>query len=205
MSNTVGSRRSPYAWRVVDIVVASVLAVACGLIFWFWSVVVYPAVDTATVGFPPAAGLTSGGWLIAGVLGGLVIRRPGAALYCEMVAAVLEGLLGTHFGFLVLVSGFFQGIGAELVFAAFAYRRFGLVVSLLSGTLSGAALALNENVLYNYEWSAGFQLAYVLCAAVSGLVIAGLLSWLLVRGLVRTGVLDSVAAGRDARRARTAA
>lgn len=42
---------------------------------------------------------------------------------------------------------------------------------------------------------------YVLCGAVSGLVLAGLGAWALTRGLVATGVLDSVAAGRDARRA----
>ena len=30
-------RRPPYSWRVVDIVVAALIAVAGGVIFWAWS------------------------------------------------------------------------------------------------------------------------------------------------------------------------
>ena len=58
-----------------------------------------------------------------------------------------------------------------------------------------------ENIIYNPEWTMDYKLVYVLCGAVSGLVLAGLGAWALTRGLVATGVLDSVAAGRDARRA----
>ncbi|MDN5603937.1 ECF transporter S component [Rothia sp. HC945] len=196
------SHRRRASWRVIDIVIASVLAVVCGVIFWIWSNAVSPATQTATVGFPPLSGLIGGGWLLAGVIGGLVIRKPGAAIYCEMVAAVIEALLGTHYSAGVLLSGAIQGIGAEIVFAALLYRRFGLPTALLSGAVSGLFMGVSEVVMYYAFWEPQYQVVYVMCAVVSGLLIAGFLSWALMRALISTGVLGSVAAGRDARQMR---
>lgn len=185
-------------WRVIDIIVASVVAVACGVVFWAWSQG-YAAVAVATAAFPPLGGLYGGGWLIAGVIGGLIIRKPGAALYCELLAACVEGVLGTHFGLTVIISGLIQGLGAEIVFALFRYRRFGLGVALLAGLVSGLAMGISENALYNVEWAGGWQVLYAVLAGVSGLVIAGLVSWLIVRALAGTGVLGGLASGRAAR------
>lgn len=198
--NLAGTAQSPAAnpkakpsstWRVVDIVVASVLAVAVGVIFWIWSAG-YGFAFALAIPFPPAVALYGGGWLIAGVIGGLVIRKPGAALYCEIIAASVEGLLGTHFGLTVLLSGLVQGLGAELIFALFRYRRFSLPVALLSGALAGVAMGINDSVISNVEWAFGWKVVYTVLGAVSGAVIAGLLSWLAVRGLAKTGALASL-------------
>ncbi|GAA4655607.1 ECF transporter S component [Arthrobacter cryoconiti] len=197
MSNFVaGTPANPKAvakttWRVVDIVVASVLAVAVGVIFWLWSAG-YGFIAAFTAAFPPLGGLYGGGWLIAGVIGGLVIRKPGAALYCELVAAVVEALLGTHFGFTVLLSGLVQGLGAEVIFALVRYRRFTLPVAMLAGALSGLGMGLIDSLIANVEWALEWKLLYSVLGAVSGAVIAGLLSWLAVRGLARTGALANL-------------
>ena len=184
-------------WRVVDIVVASVLAVAVGVIFWVWSLG-YSGIAALTLVFPPLTGLYSGGWLIAGVLGALIIRKPGAALYCEVLAAAVSGVLGTQFGLSVLLSGFVQGLGAELVFLAFLYARYTLPVAVLAGLASGVFLGVSENILYHPEWAFQWQALYTVFTAVSGAVLAGLLSWLAVRALARTGVLAPFASGRAA-------
>lgn len=178
-------------WRVVDIVVVSVLGVAIGVIFWLWSAG-YGLISAFTVAFPPIGALYGGGWLIAGVLGGLVIRKPGAALYCELIAASVEGLLGTHFGFTVLLSGLVQGLGAELGFALFRYRKFNLPVALLAGALAGLAMGINDSLVWNVAWAMEWKLVYVILAMISGAIIAGLVSWLAVRGLARTGALSNL-------------
>lgn len=179
------------SWRVVDIVIVSVLGVAVGVIFWLWSAG-YGLISAATVAFPPISALYGGGWLIAGVLGGLVVRKPGAALYCELIAASVEGLLGTHFGFTVLLSGLIQGLGAELGLALFRYRRFTLLVALVAGALAGLGLGLNDNFVYNVAWAADWKAVYLVLAMISGALIAGLGSWLAVRGLARTGALANL-------------
>ena len=56
------------------------------------------------------------------VLAPLIIRKPGAALFAEMVAAGVSAFLGSQWGVDTLLSGFVQGAAAELVFAFTLYR-----------------------------------------------------------------------------------
>ena len=49
----------------------------------------------------------------------LIIRKPGAALYTEVVAAVVSMAIGTQWGFVTLIWGVVQGAAAELGFALF--------------------------------------------------------------------------------------
>ena len=183
-------------WRVVDIVVASVLATAAGLVFVVWNIASNPISAPLTALLPGLQALLAGGWLFAGVLTALVIRKPGAALYGELVAATVSALVGNQWGVLTLESGLVQGVGAELVFAVFLYRRWGLPVALIAGAVAGLALAINDLILW-YPGSANtFAAIYTVSAIVSGALVAGLLSWFAVRGLAKTGALSRFASGR---------
>lgn len=196
MTTPVSQPRS-LKWRVIDIVTAAVLAVACGLIFWLWNLVGYAgftALDTFTPGF---GGLVAGTWFLGGVLGGLVIRKPGAALFVELVAAIVSAVLGSQWGVETLYSGIAQGLGAELVFAAFAYRQFTLPVAVLAGIGSAVgAFLLELFTSANLAKTLEFNLIYLSCLAVSGAVLAGVLGHILVKALAQTGALDRFAAGR---------
>lgn len=191
-------RLSPFRWRVIDIVVASVLGVAAGLVFVLWNIASNPISAPLGALLPGLQALVGGGWLFAGVLTALVIRKPGAALFGEIVAAAVSALVGNQWGPLTLESGLVQGLGAELVFALFLYRRWNLPVALLAGGLSGLALAINDLILWYPGSGSTFSTLYVVSAIVSGVVIAGLLSWFVVRGLARTGALSRFASGREA-------
>ncbi|WIM68546.1 ECF transporter S component [Corynebacterium breve] len=184
-------------WRVIDVVTAPVLAVACGLIFWLWNSVGYAgftALDALTPGF---GGLVVGIWLIGGVLGGLIIRKPGAALFVEVVAAAVSAVLGSQWGPETLYSGIAQGLGAELVFLAFAYRRFTLPVAMLAGVGAGVgAFILELFTSANLAKTVEFNAIYLSCLVISGALLAGLLAHLLVKALARTGALDRFAAGK---------
>ncbi|MEX3656387.1 ECF transporter S component [Mycolicibacterium fortuitum] len=183
-------------WRVVDIVVASVLATAAGLVFVVWNIASNPISAPLTAALPGLQALLAGGWLFAGVLTALVIRKPGAALYGELVAATVSALVGNQWGVLTLESGLVQGLGAELVFAAFFYRRWGLPVALIAGAVAGLSLAINDLILW-YPGSANtFALIYTVSAILSGTLVAGLVSWFAVRGLAKTGALSRFASGR---------
>jgi energy-coupling factor transport system substrate-specific component len=193
-----GSRR----WRVVDIVVASVIGVASGLIFLLWNIAYRGPSAILEPLLPGLQGLLDGPWLFAGVLGALIIRKPGAAVYTELVAAAVSALtlIGNTWGaFLTLEAGLIQGLGAELIFLLFFYRRWSLPVAILAGM--GAALAGGINNLL--LWYAGadirFVSVYLISTVISGAVVAGGLSWLLARGLARTGALDRFPSGREAR------
>ena len=68
-----------YRWRTVDIVVASIIAVAFGVIFWAWGLL-WSASEPLFTFYPPAQGVLYGVWLMPAVLGPWIIRRPGAAI-----------------------------------------------------------------------------------------------------------------------------
>jgi energy-coupling factor transport system substrate-specific component len=189
-----------FRWRIVDIVVASVLAVAAGLVFVLWNIASNPISAPLGALLPGLQALVGGGWLFAGVLVALVIRKPGAALYGELVAASVSALVGNQWGVLTLESGLVQGIGAELVFALFLYRRWNLPVALLAGAVAGLALAVNDLILWYPGSAAAFAVIYTVAAIISGVVLAGLLSWYVVRGLAKTGALARFESGRVGQR-----
>ncbi|RZU52626.1 energy-coupling factor transport system substrate-specific component [Krasilnikovia cinnamomea] len=186
-----------YRWRTVDIVIASVIAVAFGVVFWAWNLL-WAATSGAFAFFPPAQALLYGVWLMPAVLSGLIIRKPGASLFTETLAALISALLGDQWGAIVIVQGVLQGLGAELAFAALRYRSYKLPAALLAGALTGVGAALFDFFYWNaaYElW--GYRVPYALLTIASSTVIAGVGGWLLVRALAPTGVLDRFASGRD--------
>jgi energy-coupling factor transport system substrate-specific component len=189
-----------YRWRVVDIVIASVIGVASGLVFVLWNQAYNPVSAVLSPVLPGIQALLGGGWLFAGVLGGLIIRKPGAAIYTELLAAIISTLVGNQWAALTLVSGIVQGLGAEVVFAIFLYRNHRLVVALLAGAGAGLALAINDLILWYPGSGTAFATIYTASSIVSGIFIAGLLSWFAVRGLARTGALNRFAAGQSAGR-----
>jgi energy-coupling factor transport system substrate-specific component len=195
---TTGTRR--LQWRVVDIVVASVVAVACAVIFLLWIPASAGPSTLLKPLLPGLQGILNGPWLIAGPLAGLIVRKPGAALYAEFVAAALELLVLPAYGASVLVSGVVQGLGAEIVFAIFLYKAFNPVVALLAGAGAGVAESLFDIPVWYAGSTWSFAIVYAISTIVSGAVI-GLICAPLVRAIAATGVLDRFAAGRAARRA----
>ncbi len=186
-------------WPVVDIVVAGVLGVAGG--FFFWGVAaVWEPVTKPLAFYPPLAAVLAGLWLVPGVLGGLVLRRPGAAVFAELVAAVLEALLGNQWGFSTVWYGLLEGLGAEMVLALLLYRAWGLVAALLAGAGAGVTVGLMDSFVYYPTFSSAYKSAYIGLAVASGAIIAGLGSWALTRALATTGALAPLASGRAAER-----
>lgn len=190
--------RIVWRWRVVDIVVAAVIGVAAGVVYWAWNLLYAlpsDALGAVLPGLQPLAGY--GIWLIAGVLAALVVRKPGAALFAEVVAATVSALVGAQWGPITIVYGVVEGLGAELVFALALYLSWRLWLAMLAGALAGIGGAILDIVLYYPGSTAAFTVAYVVTFAISGAVFAGLVGWLIVRALASTGALSRFASGRQ--------
>ena len=185
-------------WRVVDIVVASVLGVACGIVFLAWNTVGYAwfqAMDALT---PGLGGIATGIWLLGGVVGGLIIRKPGAALYVELLAAIVSAVLGSQWGISTLYSGLAQGIGVEIVLAIFLYRRFSLGIAMLGGMAAGwGAFVLELFTSGNLGKTLQFNIIYLVTLSISGAILAGAVGYIVVNALAKTGALDRFAVGRE--------
>ena len=198
-SATGAPRRRPgrLRWRVVDIVVASVVGVAVGLVFFAWNLTSSPVRDLLEVLLPGVQGSVHGVWLIGGMITALIVRKPGAAIYGEMVAATVSALFGNEWGPLTLLSGAIQGLGAELIFALFLYASWGVGAAMAAGAGAGVAMVVLDLTLWYAGAGALFATVYAISGIASGAIIAGLFSWLAVRALAKTGALDRFAAGRE--------
>jgi energy-coupling factor transport system substrate-specific component len=187
------------SWRTVDIVVTAAIAVAFGVIFWAWNQL-WVAVTPVFAAVPPAQYLISGVWLIPAILCALVIRKPGAALFGELVAASVSTILGSQWGLDTLLSGAIQGALAEIVFGATLYANWNLGTAIIASI--GAAIGewLHDMPIYYKDLALPDQLTIGVFMLISALVIAGFGSWWLTRALVQTGVLAQFPSGRSQQR-----
>jgi energy-coupling factor transport system substrate-specific component len=180
-------------WRTVDIVVTAVLGVAFGVVFWAWNLL-------AALAVPPVSGLLNGVYLMPGVVAGLLVRKPGAAVFASTLAAAVSILLGSPYGGIIVIYGLVQGIGGELGFLLTRYRSFGWATAILAGITAGLSTSILDLSLY-YPVSADYPLwsftaPYTLFTVLSSVLLAGIVGLLLVRALARTGALSAFAAGR---------
>jgi energy-coupling factor transport system substrate-specific component len=176
------------SWRTRDIVVAAVIGVVFGVVFLAWQGV-WGAFAFLNPIFPVLQDWVYGVWLLPAILAPLIIRKPGAALFAEMVAAGVSALIGSAWGADTLLSGFVQGAAAELVFAFTLYRLFSFPVLAAAAVASAAAAWVHDWVIYYPTVAIELQLARGLLMAASAILFAALGSLLIERSLRRAGVL----------------
>jgi len=177
-------------WRTRDIVMAAVIGVAFGVVFWVWSIVWEGPLKPLSAVALPLRDLGYAVWLIPAVLGPLIIRKPGAALFTEMVAAGVSAFLGSIWGVDTLLSGFVQGAAAELVFAFTLYRVWTFPVLSIAAIASAAAAWVHDWALYYADVDPAIQLVRGLFMAISAVVLVAGGSVLLHRALKQAGVLE---------------
>ena len=175
-----------HRWRTLDIVVVAVIAAAFG-VFMAGFNVVYQAAGGAA-GSP--LNVLYGIWLLPAVVAPVIVRKPGAALFAELVAASLSVLLVSQWGPDAILSGFLQGLGAELVFALFRYRRYDLPVIALAGVASAALAFVHDWRLWYQGLAADVLAITAIAMLVSAAVLMPVVTAVVVRALRRAGALQ---------------
>ena len=173
------------AWRTRDIVVAAVLAVAFGVFFWAFGVAWS---GLAVLG--PLQNVLYGLWLLPAIVVPLIVRKPGAALFAETVAAALSALLGAQWGVDTLLSGIMQGAAAELVFAIGRYRRYD-VPTVVAASVAAMAAAFVHDWWFYYQAASRDALVVIAAfMALSAFLFLPFAAIALVRSLRRARVLE---------------
>ena len=181
-------------WRTQDFVLLAIIAVVFGAIYWAW---LAPYLWVTGIAAQPGAELFFAIWFTSGLLGGYILRRPGAAFLAETLTAAAEVLIGAPAGPVLLITGMMEALGAELVFAATGYRRYGWRTMVIAGVVA-AVVALPWN------W---FRLGYF---ALDPTLLIGLLGVRVIAGglagtaakllgdlIAATGSLNAYALGRE--------
>lgn len=166
------------------------------------------------VGMAIAAALTTTGlgdfafdmiygvWFMAGTLAAYIIRKPGAGLVAEVLASVVELLMGNSGGITVVITGLIQGLGTELGFAMFRYKKWDLASLTIASVLSGVFIYGYELFyLQYYLLPIGMHIGHLVIRSVSAFVFSALIVKAAGDGLARTGVLKNYAIGKTIRTA----
>ncbi|MDQ0892179.1 energy-coupling factor transport system substrate-specific component [Paenibacillus sp. V4I9] len=175
--------------KLTDILITIVIAAVFGVIYRVWG----PMYDILKPFGLHAEQLSYGMWFMAATFAFLVIRKPGVALLAEVAAATIEALFGGSWGVSTLVYGLLQGLGAELVFALFLYRRASVDVTILA-SFASAALSLLVDNYYGYIDQLTFwnYCLFIGLRLLGSALIAGVFAYYLAGALARTGVLSLV-------------
>ena len=174
--------------NIFEMVLTVVVAVAIGVAFWGWTFVyemLKPFLKLVGLNY-----LSAGFWIFASVLLSKIVQKPSIAIIASLVAALIESLL-THWGMMTLVWGLVQGLGAELVFLSFNYKKWDLKVLILAASLSTIFSYTLDYFLYDYHsLSMSIVLVQVTTYVLSSALLAGYLSEVLSRRLKRLGLLE---------------
>lgn len=191
---STAAARARSAWRTQDFVLLAVLAMVFGAIYWWW---LQPYLWIAPLAAQVGQELIFGMWFVAGLLGGYIIRRPGAAFLAESMAALAEVLLGAPAGPILIVTGIMQALGPEFVFAAGRYRRWGWGMMIAAGIAAAlVALPWNWFRLGYFALDPSFLLLLLVVRVLGG-ALAGVLAKGIGDALARTGGLSYFAIGRE--------
>lgn len=156
---------------------------------------------------PGIASLLHAFWYFSGPLAVLIIRKPGSGLFVNLIASLIEMLFGTSYSFtFTVVPALMQGLFSEIPFALFGYRKFNLPLNIASGALTAIEYGLFV-LFFRFQGVALVSprgITHMICETISGIVIAGVMTWFLFRAIAGTGALDRFASGRAARASRRA-
>ncbi|OAV61791.1 ECF transporter S component [Enteractinococcus helveticum] len=187
---------SPFKWQLKDLVLVVVLGVVFGFVYW----ALVQAWNGLAIAMGPAGDLAQhflqGGWLLVAPLAVAITRKAGSGILAEIIAATMEFVfLGSPVGPMLLLAAFLQGFGSELPFALGRYKRFGITRYAISGFLGAFFVFWSTAIQSGWigQEILGLRLA-IHCT--SGIILGGILAWMLVKAIKKTGVVDNYAIGR---------
>ena len=190
--------RKSFKWELKDIILVAVLGVVFAVVYLgilYAGVAVTAALTPfglSTFGYEIFYGI----WFMGATLAAYIIQKPGVAFVTELLAGVLEMLMGNFGGVQVVISATMQGLGTELGFAVFRYRKWDMASMCVSGIFAA---------VISFFWGflqSGFGLlrpgmlvAMLAVRIISAVMFSGVISGAAGKGLAKTGVLKSYALG----------
>jgi energy-coupling factor transport system substrate-specific component len=190
LSSTVSNAPESRRWRQREIVITATLGIVFGVLYLAW--VQLWVVAQALLG-PLALDILFGFWCAGSVTAAYIIRKPGAALATELIAAFAEVLAGNPSGLLLMLTGLVQGLGAELPFALTGWRNYRLPVLLASGASAALFSFVYTWIRFSYgTLSPSLLLVMFVLRIASGALLAGWLGRRIAEALYPTGVLQGL-------------
>lgn len=177
--------RASRGLKLSDILVTVLIAVVFAIIYNVWHFVY----DFSKISGLHVEEIVYGMWFMAAVVAYLIIPKPGIAILAEFAAGAGETIVMGRFDVPTMIYGLLQGIACEVIFLIFRYKSRSAAVAMLAG-LMAAIITLPLDFAYGYlnELSGWNLTLYIVFRLIGGLLVAGLLSYYIVKALDQTGV-----------------
>ncbi len=182
--------------KLKDVIMIAIVSILFGI---FYLAMVYFGAFLTNVLTPFGLGILGyepvyGVWFMAATFTTYVMRKPYVGLIAEMLSALIEVLMGNMFGPIIFISGFIQGLGAEIPFALTKYKKYGLSTTILSSIVA---------CIFSLFWT-GFRQGYhnfdikilimiISIRLISSIFFCGILTKILADKLAKAGVLKGYA------------
>ncbi|MCD8357495.1 MAG: ECF transporter S component [Clostridia bacterium] len=184
-------------WKLKDILMIGIVGVLFSFVFIganYLGALLTAALTPfglSPLGYEPIYGV----WYMAAIFAAYVIQKKGVGIVAEMIAALIEVLLGSMFGPMVFITGFIQGFGCELGYIVTKYKRFDAFSIVLASIFCAICSYIWEYFMYGYSmYTLPIIVAMIIIRIISA-IIFGLIAKLLADGLAKAGVLRGYALG----------
>ncbi|MEH7333119.1 ECF transporter S component [Neobacillus drentensis] len=179
----------------VDIVLMAILAIVNGVAMTYLAML--NQMLTA-IGGPILTSITLGLFTISGVLAAYIIRKPGAAFFTLTLAGVVQILSGNPNGLISITAAITDGLGAELGYLLFRYKRWDWLSTALSGLFAVPVWFVIASFWFGYyKWGWVVLIIAFGVRCVSGIVLSGWLSKAIGDLLEKTDILKGFKIAKD--------
>ena len=176
-----------------DFVLVALISVIYGIIYLgavyaggFLSTVLAPS-GLGILGYEPFYGI----WFMAAITASYIIKKPGVGLITEVIAALIEVLLGNMPGPIVIVSAIIQGLGVEIAFAKGGFKDLSYKTTMVAAILCTIFTFIWTGFRSNYlSLNLGLVISIFCIRLISSIFFTGFLSKLICDKLYKTGVLS---------------
>lgn len=183
-------------WKLKDALMIAICAVLFGILLLgatYAGGILYGLLAPAgmgSLGYEPFYGI----YFMPAAFCIYIMRKPGTGMIAEILAAIIETLLGNFFGPIVILSGVVQGIGIELPIALKKYLVFSRPVMITSAVVCSVLTLIYNCFVSGYNMIALPVLGVMLIVRIiSAVFFCGILTPILGDRLSKAGVLRGYA------------
>ncbi|MDT3844033.1 MAG: ECF transporter S component [Bacillota bacterium] len=187
-------------WKLKDALMIAICAVLFGILLLgatYAGGILYGLLAPAgmgSLGYEPFYGI----YFMPAAFCIYIMRKPGTGMIAEILAAIIETLLGNFFGPIVILSGVVQGIGIELPIALKKYLVFSRPVMITSAVVCSVLTLIYNCFVSGYNMIALPVLGVMLIVRIiSAVFFCGILTPILGDRLSKAGVLRGYAICED--------
>jgi energy-coupling factor transport system substrate-specific component len=182
-------------WKTKEIVVVAMVGAVIGVLFTLMDYIYMPLSAALGVAFME---ITFGIYMLSALVPMHLVRKPGAAVFGALVAALVNLLLGSPYGVQLILANLLEGLAVEIGFAVITRYQGTFANFALSGILGTAFVFCRDFIVFYAAAFQGFMVPLLIVRVLSAIFIGMILTKLIDAALNKTGATRGFACAEDA-------